>query len=103
MSKTLEDLMAANNDAISPYEDEYIKYVNIHFDKKALSELLYELKYLQDNDEWPARQEFLQKLLKWRAVLSGKGWEDSGLRYGGGKCLKGIASSREPEASTSSP
>lgn len=63
MSKTLEDLMAVNNDAISPYEDEYIKYVNIHFDKKALSELLYELKYLQDNDEWPARQEFLQKLL----------------------------------------
>ena len=63
MSKTIEDLIGAINDTTSTYEDEYVKYVNIHFDKKALSELLYELKYLQENEEWPERQEFLKKIL----------------------------------------
>lgn len=61
---TIQNLIENNNDSTSFYEDEYIKYVNIHFDKKQLSDLLYELKYLLDNNEWPERQEFLYSLLK---------------------------------------
>jgi len=63
VTKTLDDLFAAINEKPSEYEEKYIRFANIHFDKQALIELLYELKYLKENDEWPERQEFLQGLI----------------------------------------
>lgn len=63
MEKKIEDLLEVINDNSSVYEDEYIKYVNIHFDKKSLTELLYELKYLTENNTAPERQEVLKNIL----------------------------------------
>lgn len=63
VTKTLEDLFAAINEKPSEYEEKYVRFASINFDKQALVELLYELKYLKENDEWPERQEFLQGIL----------------------------------------
>jgi hypothetical protein len=63
VTKTLDDLIAVINENPSEYEEKYVRFSNIHFDKKSLAELLYELKYLRENDEWPERQQFLQEIL----------------------------------------
>lgn len=59
----VEKLISHINDSPSEYEERYVRWVSIGYDKKVLSELLYELKYLRENDEWPERQEFLESLL----------------------------------------
>ena len=59
----IEKLISQINDSPSEYEERYVRWVSIGYDKKVLSELLYELKYLRENDEWPERQAFLEDLL----------------------------------------
>lgn len=59
----IEKLISQINDSPSEYEERYVRWVSIGYDKKVLSELLYELKYLRENDEWPERQAFLEGLL----------------------------------------
>jgi hypothetical protein len=59
----IDNLLSAINDQPSEYEERYVRWVSIGYDKKKLSELLYELKYLREKDEWPERQLFLESLL----------------------------------------
>lgn len=64
MSKiTFETLLAAVNTNPSDYEERYVRWVSIGYDKKVLGDLLYELKYLKENNEWPERIEFLESIL----------------------------------------
>jgi len=41
----------------------YVRWVSIGYDKKKLAELLYELKYLQEENTWPERIAFLKDVL----------------------------------------
>jgi hypothetical protein len=59
----IDKLLSAINDRPSEYEERYVRWVSIGYDKKKLSELLYELQYLREKNEWPERQEFLESLL----------------------------------------
>jgi len=64
MSKiTFETLLAAVNTNPSEYEERYVRWVSIGYDKKVLSELLYELQYLKEKGEWPERIAFLEGIL----------------------------------------
>lgn len=60
---TLDMLVSAINDNPSEYEERYVRWVSIGYDKKTLSELLYELKYLKDENTWPERIAFLESVL----------------------------------------
>jgi hypothetical protein len=60
---TFETLLAAVNTNPSDYEERYVRWVSIGYDKKALCELLYELQYLKEKGEWPERITFLEKVL----------------------------------------
>jgi hypothetical protein len=60
---TFETLLAAVNTNPSEYEEKYVRWVSIGYDKKALSELLYELQYLKEKGEWPERIAFLEGIL----------------------------------------
>lgn len=60
---TFETLLAAVNTNPSEYEERYVRWVSIGYDKKLLSELLYELQYLKEKGEWPERIKFLENIL----------------------------------------
>jgi hypothetical protein len=60
---TFETLLAAVNTNPSEYEERYVRWVSIGYDKKALCELLYELQYLKEKGEWPERIAFLESIL----------------------------------------
>ncbi len=60
---TFETLLAAVNTNPSEYEEKYVRWVSIGYDKKALSELLYELQYLKEKGEWSERIKFLEGIL----------------------------------------
>ena len=60
---TFETLLAAVNTNPSEYEERYSRWVSIGYDKKVLSELLYELQYLKEKGEWPERIKFLESVL----------------------------------------
>lgn len=60
---TFETLLAAVNTNPSEYEERYVRWVSIGYDKKLLSELLYELQYLKEKGEWPERIKFLEDVL----------------------------------------
>jgi hypothetical protein len=55
--------LAAVNTNPSEYEEKYVRWVSIGYDKKVLAELLYELQYLKEKDEWPERIKFLEGIL----------------------------------------
>lgn len=63
MDNTVDTLLNSLNDNPLEYEERYIRWVSIGYDKKVLSELLYELKYLKENNTWPERVEFLESIL----------------------------------------
>jgi hypothetical protein len=60
---TLDTLISAINDNPSEYEERYVRWVSIGYDKKKLSEILYELKYLKEQNTWPERIAFLEDVL----------------------------------------
>jgi len=60
---TFETLLAAVNTNLSEYEEKYVRWVSIGYDKKVLAELLYELQYLKEKGEWPERIKFLEGIL----------------------------------------
>lgn len=60
---TLDTLFEAINDHPSEYEERYVRWVSIGYDKQKLSELLYELKYLKEENTWPERISFLEDVL----------------------------------------
>lgn len=60
---TFETLLAAVNTNPSEYEEKYVRWVSIGYDKKVLAELLYELQYLKEKEEWPERITFLEGVL----------------------------------------
>lgn len=60
---TFEALLTAVNTNPSEYEERYVRWVSIGYDKKLLSELLYELQYLKEKNEWPERIKFLEDIL----------------------------------------
>lgn len=60
---TLDTLIKAINDHPSEYEERYVRWVSIGYDKQKLSELLYELKYLKEENTWPERISFLEDVL----------------------------------------
>lgn len=60
---TFETLLEAINTNPSEYEERYVRWVSIGYDKKTLTELLYELKYLKEKNEWPERIAFLEDVL----------------------------------------
>jgi hypothetical protein len=60
---TFETLLAAVNTNPSDYEERYVRWVSIGYDKKVLCELLYELQYLKEKNEWPERITFLETVL----------------------------------------
>lgn len=60
---TFDTLLAAVNTNPSEYEERYSRWVSIGYDKKVLSELLYELQYLKEKGEWPERIKFLESVL----------------------------------------
>ena len=60
---TLDTLINAINDNPSEYEEHYVRWVSIGYDKKRLAELLYELKYLKEKNDWPERIAFLEDVL----------------------------------------
>jgi len=61
---TFEKLLNVINDNPSEYEERYIRWVDISHDKKKLSELLYELKYLKEENKWPERIALLEEILE---------------------------------------
>jgi hypothetical protein len=63
MEITVDKLIDAINTNPSEYEERYVRWVSIGYDKKVLAELLYELKYLKEKNEWPERVAFLEGLL----------------------------------------
>ena len=63
MNVTVEEMIAAVNEKPSEYEERYIRWVSIGHDKKKLSELLYEIKYLREEKAWPERIAFLESIL----------------------------------------
>jgi hypothetical protein len=60
---TTDTLIQAINTNPSEYEERYVRWVSIGHDKKVLSELLYELKYLKEENKWPERIAFLEDVL----------------------------------------
>lgn len=60
---TFDTLLAAINTNPSEYEEKYVRWVSIGYDKKVLAELLYELQYLKEKEEWPERIKFLEGIL----------------------------------------
>ena len=60
---TFETLLAAVNTNPSDYEERYVRWVSIGYDKKTLCELLYELQYLKEKGEWKQRIDFLESVL----------------------------------------
>lgn len=60
---TFDTLLNAINDNPSEYEERYVRWVSIGYDKKKLTELLYELKYLKEENTWPERIAFLEDVL----------------------------------------
>lgn len=63
MENNIDNLLNHLNDNPSEYEERYVRWVSIGYDKKKLAELLYELKYLKEKNEWPERITFLESLL----------------------------------------
>jgi len=63
MVVTVEEMIAAVNENPSEYEERYIRWVSVGHDKKKLSELLYEIKYLREEKAWPERIAFLESIL----------------------------------------
>ena len=63
MNVTVEEMIAAVNENPSEYEERYIRWVSVGHDKKKLSELLYEIKYLKEEKAWPERIAFLESIL----------------------------------------
>jgi len=63
MAVTVEEMIAAVNENPSEYEERYIRWVSVGHDKKKLSELLYEIKYLKEEKAWPERIAFLESIL----------------------------------------
>ena len=63
MNVTVEEMIAAVNEKPSEYEERYIRWVSVGHDKKKLSELLYEIKYLKEEKAWPERIAFLESIL----------------------------------------
>ena len=61
---TLEKLIDVINETPSDYEERYVRWVSIGYDKKKLSELLYELKYLKEENKWPERIALLEEILQ---------------------------------------
>jgi len=65
MDITLETLLDSINETPSEYEERYVRWVSIGHDRKKLTELLYELKFLKEQeDKDEARIGFLQSLLQ---------------------------------------
>lgn len=60
---TFDTLVDAINDNPSEYEEKYVRWVSVGYDKKVLTELLYELKYLKEKGEWKQRIDFLESVL----------------------------------------
>jgi len=60
---TIDTLLDAVNQDPSEYEERYVRWVSIGYDKSKLAELLYELKYLKEKNEWPERVMFLEDIL----------------------------------------
>lgn len=60
---TIDTLLNALNTNPSEYEEKYVRWVSIGYDKKVLTELLYELQYLREKQEWPDRVKFLESVL----------------------------------------
>lgn len=60
---TSDTLISALNDSPSEYEERYVRWVSIGYDKTRLSELLYELKYLKEQNTWPERIALLEDIL----------------------------------------
>lgn len=60
---TFDTLVDAINDNPSEYEERYVRWVSVGYDKKVLTELLYELKYLKEKGEWKQRIDFLESVL----------------------------------------
>jgi hypothetical protein len=48
--KTIDDLLNNVNEHPSEYEERYFRWTSISYDKKKLLELLYELKFLKEQD-----------------------------------------------------
>ena len=63
MEPTIDTLIESLNDNPSEYEERYVRWISIGYDKKVLAELLYELKYLKENNTWPERIVFLESIL----------------------------------------
>lgn len=59
----IENLVEAINENPSDYEDRYIRWVSIGYDKKSLVSLLYELKFLKETDPENGRAKFLESIL----------------------------------------
>lgn len=64
MSVTIDQLIQAVNETPSEYEERYVRWVSIGYDKQTLNELLYELQY-HKNAETPdeKRIAFLESIL----------------------------------------
>jgi hypothetical protein len=61
---TFEKLLEVINDNPSEYEERYVRWVTVAHDKKKLSELLYELKYLKEENKWTERIKLLEEILE---------------------------------------
>lgn len=62
---TVENLLANINQSPSDYEERYVRWVSITYDKTVLLELLYELKYLSESEEPDElRKKFLETILE---------------------------------------
>ena len=61
---TVDQLISAVNTNPSEYEERYVRWVSISYDKQKLSELLYELQYLKDQEQTDiARITILESIL----------------------------------------
>ena len=61
---SVDQLISAVNTSPSEYEERYVRWVSISYDKEKLAELLYELKYLKDQEEPDtARIDILESIL----------------------------------------
>jgi hypothetical protein len=61
---TFEQLLDVINENPSEYEERYVRWVTVAHDKKKLTELLYELKYLKEENKWPERIQLLEEILE---------------------------------------
>jgi hypothetical protein len=64
MNITIETLLDSINETPSEYEERYVRWVSIGHDRKKLIELLYELKFLKEQDDKDEKRiAFLESIL----------------------------------------